>query len=58
MHKTAIYAFQHDYELPAKDGSARRLIAKERDVLLQTQLEAFEGIVFIYQKRLGDRNDV
>jgi hypothetical protein len=41
-----------------KMAARGELMTKEQEVPLQTQLEAFEEIVPIVLKSLGDRNDV
>jgi AcrR family transcriptional regulator len=41
-----------------KMAARGELMTEEQEVPLQTQLEAFEEIVRIYLKSLGDRNDV
>jgi len=41
-----------------KMAARGELMAEEQEVPLQTQLDAFEDIVLVYLKSLGDKNDV
>jgi hypothetical protein len=43
---------------PEKMAAVGELMTEKQEVPLETQLEAFEEIVLIYLKSLGDRDDV